>query len=153
MLKSGEIVEACVYRAEPYGIFLRHAESEIFVDILELSWTERGPANRRNLTNKLINVKLLQWNEKEKRWAASVRRANPDGNPYLIFNKSIGEVVFVGTVEYKTSDAALIVFPNEARGWICREDSSRDLQIGEKIDTIVKSLNIEDGRLNLLLKQ
>ncbi len=65
MINVGDTVEAQVYREEPYGLFLRSDEDEIYVNVREISWTSRGLANERALLGKNVLVKILKKTEKK----------------------------------------------------------------------------------------
>lgn len=152
VLELGSIIEAHVYRVEPYGVFLRHNDAELFVHLQELSWTDRRPANARGLLNSFLRVQVLSRDPEKDQWIASVKRIHPESNPFReVADLPVG-VVLRGKVIYETSGAFFVRLHNGAEGIIIRSEVKCEIRAGDNVDAIVVAVDAEKGKLQLRLK-
>ena len=152
MIKVGQIIDAVVYRVEPYGIFLRHDDAELFVHLPELSWTDSRPANARVPVNASLSVLVLARNPEKDQWIASVKRARPESNPFLEIADLPGDACLRAEIVYQTPDALIARLENRSEGFIRRSDVTREVRIGDIVDVLVVAVDPERGELQLRLK-
>jgi ribosomal protein S1 len=151
MLKIGEMINALVYRTEPFGVFLRYEGNEILVHLPELSWTDLRPANERGLMDKVIKVKIIDYNEKKDQWVASARKADGVVNPYLELSKKPVGVFLNGKIIRRTMDEYLIELENGAIGRL-EDDPRAPIEMGQDVSVSIISLEPDEGRRGLKMK-
>jgi hypothetical protein len=151
MLEVGMIVDARVYRTEPYGVFLRHGDDELFVHLPELSWTVGGPANTRRLEATIQRVKILRRDPKINQWHASVRRAHPESNPFVEIARLPAGTVLDGVVFSARPFGLAICVRDGALGRIEESDLTRSMRVGDIVRVRVGAIDPEEGKLQLNL--
>lgn len=151
MFDIGEIVEASVYRTEQYGVFLHHERGELYVDLLELSWVAAGPANQRVNVGQSLKVRIIGKNLENNTWIASVRRANPEENPYLYFSSAYGQC-FDGVVCYVSGPYVRVRFFNGAQGIADRDDKRDNFRIGDIVQAVIEEIDDVSWRMKVSIK-
>ena len=154
MIKVGSIVNATVYREEPYGVFLRGQDDnarnfDIFVHLPEVSWTEYVPANQLGLLNKSISVKVIKYDEKKDQWVASIKEAHPEMNPYIPLKSYEWGTVFDGVVYRKTVDHTYVKLLGGAVGRVIENPNNQSTTMGNKVSVSIVNLDAEGGKLEL----
>jgi len=152
MFQQGSIVEAKIDRCEPYGVYLHHDGSEIFVHLPELLWAGagNGPADSRGLLNTIARVKILRWHPEHRHWVGSIRRAHPELNPYTEISKCEPGTVFVGIVFFILL-GALVRLENGAEGRVTGAPRGTSIALGDRVCVTVTFINAEEGELELRL--
>ena len=151
MIKIGDRVIATVYREEPYGVFLRFESEELFVHLPELSWIPCGPANTRGLLNKRLPVLILGYHPRNAHWYGSVRKAEPEKNPYLALNDLTPGTLLIGEIYGGALGTCAVRLESGAIGWLPSNEVKRRPTKGEKLAFTIYKLDAVEGKLELRL--
>lgn len=174
MLVPGTIVEGYVYRVEVYGIFMRCSGEEVFVHLPEVSWTDFRLPTERGFLHQTLRVLILRNNPDEEQWIGSLRKAEPEENPYLaIAMLPPGTVLRAEVIVQRERRDALTCTPgrrrgsavpksefeliirlaNGAWGFLQESEATKDMRVGDVIEVVVETIDPEEGFLRFRLNR
>ncbi len=151
MLELGSIVTAAVVRLEPYGAYLDYAGNEILVLIVDLSWERvRNPSDVATIGG-TVSVKIVRFNEDRNLYIGSIKAVDQTTNPYRALHGLPTDAVIRGTVEniYPGSGAMIRLIGDGIWGSLRMSGGGQPLKVGQEIDVVIRSLDVENGALEL----
>ena len=149
MVDVGSIIRAKVTRVEPYGVFLEHAEGPVAVLLPEVSWSDRRPLHESIRPGEEYDVLVLRYNYRDRVMAGSIRRLQPNQNPYRqLAGLEPGTPLRWRVVNVFDHDLT-VELPNGAWGHVPKRPIAATVQCDDEIDLVISAIEVDEGRLTL----
>jgi ribosomal protein S1 len=149
MLEIGSVVEGQVVRVEPYGIYLKHGDETVIVLAPEVSWHEKGDLRERVRVGQTFRVHVLRYNYQTREIVGSVRRLQPEQNPYRDLSRLAPRSVLRGKVVFAAGSDFTVELPNGAWGLLPKHLVQKELKVGDPVEVEVADLEVDEARLGL----
>ena len=152
-MKIGQIVEAEVYEAKSYGLYLQHEEDLIFIQIPDIDWVKRIP-DPRKFTKKGERFKVLikGFVEEQKQYYGSIREAEPEKNPWRnpeVFKEG---TIHTGTVDMNTDYGSFLIIGEGVHALLLVEEGGGNLELGSKLRVEILSSCPETHKVTIKKK-
>jgi ribosomal protein S1 len=149
MVEIGSSIRATVTRVEPYGIFLEHPEGAVVVLIPEVSWCDRRPLAERVRPGDEYEVLVLRYNYRDRQLVGSIRRLQPEQNPYRQLARLEPGTIVRGTVILPHDGEVTVELSNGAWGRVPKASITAKVERGDELDLVITAIDVDEGRLNL----
>ena len=160
-LHKGQILEGKVKNITSYGAFVDLGEIDGLIHMSELSWIRLKSPNDVLKLNQNIKVIVLDFDEEKKRIELSFKQLLPD--PWDLFDPNIrvGDRIKGEVVEIADFGAFLEIIPGieglihvSEMTWNKNLKKARShLQIGDIIEAVILTINREEKKISMGLKQ
>ena len=160
-LEVGQVLEGTVKNITSYGAFIDLGGVDGLVHITDLSWGRiQHPEEVVSLDEKL-NVVILDYDEERKRIALGIKQLTPHPWDALDPELKVGDVV-KGKVVVMADYGAFVEIEQGVEGlvhvsemsWTQHLRSAQDfLKVGDEIEAVVLTLDREDRKMSLGMKQ
>ena len=160
-LEKGQVLEGTVKNITPYGVFIDLGGVDGLVHITDLSWGRvSDPKDIVELDQK-INVVILDFDEAKHRIALGLKQLTPHPWDALDANLKEGDHVKGKVVVIADYGAFVEVVPGveglihvSEMSWSQHLRSAQDfLKVGQEVDAVILSLDREQRKMSLGLKQ
>ncbi len=160
-LEKGQILEGVVKNITTYGVFIDLGGVDGLVHITDLSWGRVAHPSEVVQLDEKINVVILEFDENKKRIALGLKQLQPHPWDALDANLKVGDKVKGKVVVMADYGAFVEVAPGveglvhvSEMSWTQHLRTAQDfLHVGDEIETVVLSLDREDRKMSLGLKQ
>jgi ribosomal protein S1 len=149
MVEIGSVIEARVVRLEPFGVWLKHGAEDVLVLVPELSWKPGTEPRQMAAIGDDLRVRVLRYNYKDRVILGSVKALYPEDNPFRKLARLEPGSVLVGKVRTVFDDEVRIDFDGGAWGKIPRNGLAADLHVGDEVEVVIQSLEVDEGLLTL----
>ena len=144
MLEIDSIVRAVVVRVEPFGVFMKHTNDDVFVPLNNVSWHPTPDTLSKIDKGQELAVYIERLNYKEGVYAGSLKRTRPDDNPYRHLSRQPPETVFCGRVVFVHHDGIRVELENGCRGELPIAEDTKALTQGTEVRVQLTSLEVND---------
>jgi len=159
-IKVGKIVEAKVSGVAEFGLFVQFDNLEGLVHISEISWERVTDIQKQYKVGDKIKAKIIEIDAEKQRISLSLKRLADDPWQKKIKGYKVGQKV-EGQVSRLTPFGAFISFDDNITGLIHISeisdqrinDPSEKLKLGEKITTKIISIEPEEHKIGLSIKE
>lgn len=160
-LEKGQVLEGVVKNITSYGVFIDLGGVDGLVHITDLSWGRVGHPSEVVELDQKLNVVILEFDETKKRIALGIKQLMPHPWDALDANLSVGDKVKGKVVVVAEYGAFVEVAPGveglvhvSEMSWTQHLRTAQDfLHVGDEIETVILSLDREDRKMSLGLKQ
>ena len=160
-LEKGQVLEGTVKNITSYGVFMDLGGVDGLLHITDISW---GRINHPDEVLKLddkINVVILDFDEDKKRIALGLKQLTPQPWEALDQNIQVGDKIKGKVVVLTDYGAFIEVIPGveglihvSGMSWSQHLRSPQDfLKVGDEIETVILTLDREERKMSLGLKQ
>ncbi|QQR95128.1 MAG: 30S ribosomal protein S1 [Bacteroidota bacterium] len=160
-LEKGQVLEGTVKNITSYGVFMDLGGVDGLLHITDISW---GRINHPDEVLKLddkINVVILDFDEDKKRIALGLKQLTPQPWEALDQNIQVGDKIKGKVVVLTDYGAFIEVIPGveglihvSEMSWSQHLRSPQDfLKVGDEIETVILTLDREERKMSLGLKQ
>jgi len=159
-LKKDEIIEGTVRTLTQFGAFVDIGGVDGLVHIKELSWGRKKPEDILKVGEK-IKVKVLDFNKEEGRISLGLKQLKPDPWEKVMDKYPVGTKVKAAVIKM-AAFGVFVELEEGIEGLVRLEDlswkrtlkhPSEIIKEGEVLELVVTSLNKEEKKLALSLKQ
>src|SRR5437899_6301063 len=147
MLEIGKVVQACVTRKEPYGVYLQHGDHTILVLAPEVAWKDTRQAMDRIVPGDVMDVLLLLYNYVDNTYSGSVRRLHPEENPFRTLSRLEPGTILHGNVTLVAGNEVSVQLSDGAWGHVPNHLLRRLPARGDEIEVVIAGIDIDEGRL------
>lgn len=160
-LEKGQILEGVVKNITSYGVFIDLGGVDGLIHITDLSWGRVShPSEVVNL-DETIKVVILEFDENKKRIALGLKQLQPHPWDALSPDLKVGDKIKGKVVVMADYGAFVEVAPGveglvhvSEMSWTQHLRTANDfLHVGDEIETVILSLDREDRKMSLGLKQ
>ncbi|KGN73884.1 30S ribosomal protein S1 [Porphyromonas macacae] len=161
-LEKGQVLEGVVKNITSYGVFIDLGGVDGLIHITDLSWGRVAHPNEIVELDQKLNVVILDFDEQKKRIALGLKQLTPHPWDSLDPNIKVGDKV-KGTVVVMADYGAFVEIAPGVEGLIHVSEmswtqhhlrSAQDfLKVGEEIEAVVLTLDREERKMSLGLKQ
>ncbi|MFA5575463.1 MAG: 30S ribosomal protein S1 [Brumimicrobium sp.] len=160
-LEKGQVLEGTVKNITSYGVFIDLGGVDGLIHITDLSWGRINHPEEIVELDQKINVVILDFDDNKKRIALGLKQLQPHPWDALDEKLNVGDKV-KGKVVVLTDYGAFIEIAPGVEGlvhvsemsWSQHLRSAQDfLNIGDEVETVVLTLDREDRKMSLGIKQ
>ena len=160
-LEKGQVLEGTVKNITSYGVFIDLGGVDGLIHITDLSWGRVNDPKEIVQLDQKINVVILDFDEEKKRIALGLKQLTPHPWDALDPNLKVGDKVH-GKVVVMTDYGAFVEVADGVEGlvhvsemsWSQHLRSANDfLKVGDEIDAVILTLDREDRKMSLGIKQ
>jgi len=160
-LEKGQVLEGTVKNITSYGVFIDLGGVDGLIHITDLSWGRVNDPHELVELDQKINVVILDFDEEKKRIALGLKQLTPHPWDALDPNLKVGDKVH-GKVVVMTDYGAFVEIADGIEGlvhvsemsWSQHLRSANDfLKVGDEIDAIILTLDREERKMSLGIKQ
>ncbi len=160
-LEKGQVLEGTVKNITNYGVFIDLGGVDGLIHITDLSWGRVNDPKEIVQLDQKINVVILDFDEEKRRIALGLKQLTPHPWDQLDANLKVGDKVH-GKVVVLTDYGAFVEVAPGVEGlihvsemsWSQHLRSANDfLKVGEEIDAVILTLDREDRKMSLGIKQ
>lgn len=160
-LEKGQILEGTVKNITSYGVFIDLGGVDGLIHITDLSWGRINHPDEIVQLDQKINVVILDFDEGKKRIALGLKQLTPHPWEALDPNVKVGDKVKGKVVVLADYGAFIEIAPGveglihvSEMSWSQHLRSAQDfLKVGDEVEAIVLSLDREDRKMALGIKQ
>ena len=160
-LEKGQVLEGKVKNITPYGVFVDLGGVDGLVHITDLSWGRVSDPHEVVELDQDIKVVILDFDNEKKRIALGVKQLLPHPWDALDQNVKLGDHITGKVVVMADYGAFVEVQPGveglihvSEMSWSQHLHSAQDfLKVGDEIEAVVLTLDREDRKMSLGLKQ
>ena len=160
-LEKGQVLEGTVKAILPYGVFMDLGGVDGLIHITDLSWGRVSDPNTLLTAGQKINVVILDFDDEKKRIALGLKQLTPHPWEALQADLKVGDKIS-GTVVVMADYGAFVEVAPGVEGlihvsemsWSQHLRSANDfLKVGDKIEAVVLTLDRDERKMSLGLKQ
>ncbi|MDY6148150.1 MAG: 30S ribosomal protein S1 [Porphyromonas sp.] len=160
-LEKGQVLEGIVKNVTSYGAFVDLGGVDGLIHITDLSWGRVAHPSEVVALDEKINVVILDFDEEKKRIALGLKQLTPHPWDSLDANIAVGDKI-KGKVTVMADYGAFVEVAPGVEGlihvsemsWTQHLRSAQDfLKVGEEIEAVVLTLDREERKMSLGLKQ
>ncbi|MBQ7448260.1 MAG: 30S ribosomal protein S1 [Paludibacteraceae bacterium] len=160
-LEKGQVLEGTVKNITNYGVFIDLGGVDGLIHITDLSWGRVNDPKEIVQLDQKINVVILDFDEEKRRIALGLKQLTPHPWDQLDANLKVGDKVH-GKVVVLTDYGAFVEVAPGVEGlihvsemsWSQHLRSANDfLKVGEEVDAVILTLDREDRKMSLGIKQ
>ena len=160
-LEKGQILEGIVKNITSYGVFIDLGGVDGLIHITDLSWGRINHPEEIVQLDQKINVVILDFDEAKRRIALGLKQLTPHPWDALDANLKEGDKVKGKVVVIADYGAFVEVVPGveglihvSEMSWSQHLRSAQDfLSVGQEVEAVVLTLNREDRKMSLGIKQ
>ncbi len=160
-LEKGQILEGVVKNITSYGVFIDLGGVDGLIHITDLSWGRVSHPSEVVSLDETIKVVILEFDENKKRIALGLKQLQPHPWDALSPDLKVGDKIKGKVVVMADYGAFVEVAPGveglvhvSEMSWTQHLRTANDfLHVGDEIETVVLSLDREDRKMSLGLKQ
>ncbi len=160
-LEKGQILEGIVKNITSYGVFIDLGGVDGLIHITDLSWGRINHTEEIVRLDEKINVVILDFDEAKRRIALGLKQLTPHPWDALDANLKEGDKVKGKVVVIADYGAFVEVVPGveglihvSEMSWSQHLRSAQDfLSVGQEVEAVVLTLNREDRKMSLGIKQ
>ena len=147
MLEIGKQYLAKIVDIEVYGITLEYDGFVVFVPLPEIDWQVSPNIEKKYDIRQSVPVMILRFSYLEGKYVGSIRRCYPNLNPYRALSLLKPSTILNGEVLSLCGSNVTIKLQCGSYGNLEKKLAEKDLEKGDRIDVVVKSLNVDEGKL------
>ena len=160
-LEKGQVLEGTVKNITNYGVFIDLGGVDGLIHITDLSWGRVTDPKEIVQIDQKINVVILDFDEDKKRIALGLKQLTPHPWDALDPNLKVGDKVH-GKVVVMADYGAFVEVADGVEGlvhvsemsWSQHLRSANDfLKVGDEIDAVILTLDREERKMSLGIKQ
>ena len=160
-LEKGQVLEGQVKNITPYGVFIDLGGVDGLIHITDLSWGRVSHPSEVVEPFQTLNVVILDFDDEKKRIALGLKQLQPHPWDALDADLKVGDKV-KGKVVVMADYGAFVEVAHGVEGlihvsemsWSQHLRSAQDfLKVGDEIEAVVLTLDREDRKMSLVLKQ
>ena len=160
-LEKGHVLEGQVKNITPYGVFIDLGGVDGLIHITDLSWGRVSHPSEVVEPFQTLNVVILDFDDEKKRIALGLKQLQPHPWDALDADLKVGDKV-KGKVVVMADYGAFVEVAHGVEGlihvsemsWSQHLRSAQDfLKVGDEIEAVVLTLDREDRKMSLGLKQ
>ena len=160
-LEKGQVLEGQVKNITPYGVFIDLGGVDGLIHITDLSWGRVSHPSEVVEPFQTLNVVILDFDDEKKRIALGLKQLQPHPWDALDADLKVGDKV-KGKVVVMADYGAFVEVAHGVEGlihvsemsWSQHLRSAQDfLKVGDEIEAVVLTLDREDRKMSLGLKQ
>ena len=157
-LQKGQVLEGIVKNITSYGVFIDLGGVDGLIHITDLSWGRVNDPHDFVEIGQKLNVVILDFDDEKKRIALGLKQLTPHPWDSLDENLKVGDHV-KGKVIVIADYGAFVEIAPGVEGLIHVSEmswsrSAQDfLKVGEEVEAVILSLNREERKMSLGLKQ
>lgn len=160
-LEKGQVLEGTVKNITSYGVFMDLGGVDGLLHITDISWGRISHPEEVLKLDQKINVVILDFDEEKKRIALGLKQLTPHPWTQLDGNLNVGDKVKGKVVVLADYGAFVEIAPGvegllhvSEMSWSQHLRSPHDfLKVGEEIECVVLTLDREERKMSLGLKQ
>jgi len=160
-LEKGQVLEGTVKNITPYGVFIDLGGVDGLVHITDLSWGRVSDPKEVVSLDQKLNVVILDFDNEKKRIALGLKQLMPHPWDALDPELKVGDHVKGKVVVMADYGAFVEVAPGveglihvSEMSWSQHLRSAQDfLKVGDEVEAVVLTLDREDRKMSLGLKQ
>jgi len=160
-LEKGQVLEGTVKNITSYGVFIDLGGVDGLIHITDLSWGRVADPKEIVQLDQKINVVILDFDEEKKRIALGLKQLTPHPWDALSAELKVGDKVHGKVVVMADYGAFVEVAPGveglvhvSEMSWSQHLRSANDfLKVGDEIDAVILTLDREDRKMSLGIKQ
>ncbi len=160
-LEKGQVLEGTVKNITPYGVFIDLGGVDGLVHITDLSWGRVSDPKEVVSLDQKLNVVILDFDNEKKRIALGLKQLMPHPWDALDANLKVGDRVKGKVVVMADYGAFVEVAPGveglihvSEMSWSQHLRSAQDfLKVGDEVEAVVLTLDREERKMSLGLKQ
>ncbi|KWW29686.1 MAG: small subunit ribosomal protein S1 [bacterium P3] len=160
-LEKGQVLEGVVKNITSYGVFIDLGGVDGLIHITDLSWGRISHPEEVVHLDEKLNVVILDFDEAKHRIALGLKQLTPHPWEALDPNLKEGDVIKGKVVVIADYGAFVEVVPGveglvhvSEMSWSQHLRSAQDfLKVGQEIDAVVLTLNREERKMSLGIKQ
>jgi len=149
MIELGTIFQGTITDVRTFGVFLKHQEDDVFVDIVDVSWRPGFDPTKELHVGDTMDVLALRYIHDKGYYAGSIKRVRQDENPYRSLVQFMPGHVFRGKVYTVYRDLTSVIMPGGAIGLVDNHRILKQLKPGDSIAVTISALDVDEGRLVL----
>ncbi len=160
-LEKGQVLEGTVKNITNYGVFIDLGGVDGLIHITDLSWGRVADPHEIVSLDQKLNVVILDFDDEKKRIALGLKQLTPHPWDALDANLKVGDKVH-GKVVVMADYGAFVEVAEGVEGlihvsemsWSQHLRSANDfLKVGDEVDAVVLTLDREERKMSLGLKQ
>ncbi len=160
-LEKGQVLEGVVKNITNYGVFIDLGGVDGLIHITDLSWGRVGDPHELLELEQKINVVILDFDDEKRRIALGLKQLTPHPWDALPADLKVGDTIH-GKVVVMTDYGAFVEVAPGVEGlvhvsemsWSQHLRSANDfLKVGQEVDTVVLSLDRDERKMSLGIKQ
>ncbi len=160
-LEKGQVLEGIVKNITSYGVFIDLGGVDGLIHITDLSWGRINHPEEIVELDQKINVVILDFDDDKKRIALGLKQLQPHPWDALDENLNIGDKVEGKVVVIADYGAFVEIAPGveglvhvSEMSWSQHLRTAQDfLNVGDKVEAVVLTLDREDRKMSLGIKQ
>ncbi len=160
-LEKGQVLEGTVKNITSYGVFIDLGGVDGLIHITDLSWGRVNHPEEIVELDQKLNVVILDFDDEKKRIALGLKQLQPHPWDALDSDMNVGDKV-EGTVVVMADYGAFVEIAPGVEGlihvsemsWSQHLRSAQDfLKVGDKVEAVILTLDREDRKMSLGIKQ
>jgi small subunit ribosomal protein S1 len=160
-LEKGQVLEGTVKNITSYGVFIDLGGVDGLIHITDLSWGRVNHPEEIVELDQKLNVVILDFDDEKKRIALGLKQLQPHPWDALDTGMNVGDKV-EGTVVVIADYGAFVEIATGVEGlihvsemsWSQHLRSAQDfLKVGDKVEAVILTLDREDRKMSLGIKQ
>ena len=160
-LQKGQVLEGTVKNITSYGVFIDLGGVDGLIHITDLSWGRVNHPEEIVTLDEKINVVILDFDDEKRRIALGLKQLAPHPWDALSANLQVGDKVKGKVVVMADYGAFVEIAPGveglihvSEMSWSQHLRSAQDfLKVGDEIETIILTLDRDDRKMSLGIKQ
>lgn len=160
-LEKGQVLEGVVKNITSYGVFIDLGGVDGLIHITDLSWARINHPSEILEVDQKLNVVILDFDDNKSRIQLGVKQLTPHPWDALNPNLSVGDKITGKVVVLADYGAFIEIAPGveglihvSEMSWSTHLRSAQDfVKIGDEIEAIVLTLDREDRKMSLGIKQ
>ena len=160
-LQKGQVLEGIVKNITSYGVFIDLGGVDGLIHITDLSWGRVNDPHDFVEIGQKLNVVILDFDDEKKRIALGLKQLTPHPWDSLDENLKVGDHVKGKVIVIADYGAFVEIAPGveglihvSEMSWSQHLRSAQDfLKVGEEVEAVILSLNREERKMSLGLKQ
>lgn len=160
-LQKGQVLEGIVKNITSYGVFIDLGGVDGLIHITDLSWGRVNDPHDFVEIGQKLNVVILDFDDEKKRIALGLKQLTPHPWDSLDENLKVGDHVKGKVIVLADYGAFVEIAPGveglihvSEMSWSQHLRSAQDfLKVGDEVEAVVLSLNREERKMSLGLKQ
>ncbi len=160
-LQKGQVLEGIVKNITTYGVFIDLGGVDGLIHITDLSWGRVNDPHDFVEIGQKLNVVILDFDDEKKRIALGLKQLTPHPWDSLDANLKVGDHIKGKVIVIADYGAFVEIAPGveglihvSEMSWSQHLRSAQDfLKVGDEVEAVVLSLNREERKMSLGLKQ
>ena len=160
-LQKGQVLEGIVKNITSYGVFIDLGGVDGLIHITDLSWGRVNDPHDFVEIGQKLNVVILDFDDEKKRIALGLKQLTPHPWDSLDENLKVGDHVKGKVIVLADYGAFVEIAPGveglihvSEMSWSQHLRSAQDfLKVGDEVEAVILSLNREERKMSLGLKQ